>query len=33
MANESAHNALPNCCQSLDFTKPKSESHEGHNHD
>ena len=23
MANESAHNALPNCCQSLDFTKPK----------
>ena len=23
IANESAHNALPNCCQSLDFTKPK----------
>ena len=23
MANESAHNALPNCCQSLNFTKPK----------
>ncbi|MBT5749926.1 MAG: heavy-metal-associated domain-containing protein [Flavobacteriales bacterium] len=23
MANESAHNALPNCCQSLDFSKPK----------
>jgi periplasmic mercuric ion binding protein len=22
-ANESAHNALPNCCQSLDFSKPK----------
>ena len=22
-ANESAHNALPNCCQSLDFTTPK----------
>ena len=22
-ANESAHNALPNCCQSLDFAKPK----------
>ena len=23
MANESAHNALPNCCQSLDFTTSK----------
>jgi len=23
MANESAHNDLPNCCQSLDFSKPK----------
>ena len=23
IANESAHNDLPNCCQSLDFTKPK----------
>ena len=23
MANENAHNALPNCCQSLDFAKPK----------
>jgi len=22
-ANENAHNALPNCCQSLDFSKPK----------
>ena len=22
-ANESAHNALPSCCQSLDFTTPK----------
>ena len=24
-ANESSHNALPNCCQSIDFAEPKKE--------